>query len=464
MLFPLIMFSYASRILSVDGIGKIDFVRNVVSFFIIIATLGVYTYGIREGAKVRLEREALSKLVKELLIVNLITTVVAYLLFFFCMFYIEKLNEYRDLLYIYGLCIGFTALGLEWLYNALEKFEYITIRYFIFQIISLVLLFVFVKDRSDYLIYISILTFSTVGSYLLNFIHSRKYVNYSLQGPINLKKHLCPILILFSNSLIGNIYLSLDSVMLGWLTSPYNVGIYAAANKINRLGLTVITTLFVVILPRASYYINNNEFDKFKVLIEKSVHFVFMMAIPMVGLVFLLSRDFIIVLSGPDFVPATLCSQILSFIIILVPLSSMASNEIIIPSGFEKKLLYSSVAGTSVNAFLNFILIPYYHESGAAIASIFAELSVTLLTSYFAFKCFDFLYALKKIWQYVFATAIMVILLQYLNFAGDAMIKCIVFAIIGITIYFATLLLLKNWLLIELYGDFRNILTKLYNR
>ena len=454
MLFPLISFAYVSRVLSVEGIGKIDYVRNVVAIFIIVATLGMTTYGTREGAKARINKMALSKLVRELLIINLITTILSYLFFFCIVFFVDKFNGYQDIFFIYGLCIGFTALGLDWLYNALEDFKYITFRYLTFQLLSLILLFLFVKEKSDYLIYTGILTFSTVGSNLYNFIHSRKYVNLVYRGPINLVRHLKPILILFSCSLIGNIYLSLDSVMLGWMTSPYHVGLYSAANKMNRICLAIITSLFVVLLPRASYYIKAKESEKLNRLIEKSLHFIFLMSFPIVVLVLVLSRDILIILSGYDFAPATLCSQILSVIIILIPISTMASKEVIIPFGSENKLFYSSIIGAMVNALLNYVLIPYYQETGAAIASVIAELSVAVITSYYAVRCMDRFPALNNFWHYMVAAIVMLLVLQPLYILlNEGLVRCVLSLVVGLFFYLYILYFLRNTLLLDLCSD-----------
>ena len=80
--FPVLSFAYVSRTLSVEGIGKVDFSRSIVSYFTLFATLGITTYGIREGAKVRDDKTALSTLACELLIINGIMTLIVYVFFF----------------------------------------------------------------------------------------------------------------------------------------------------------------------------------------------------------------------------------------------------------------------------------------------------------------------------------------------------------------------------------------------
>ena len=151
LIFPLITFPYTSRILLPDGIGKVNFARAVIEYFVLIATLGISVYGIREAAKMRDDKVRLSKITKELFIINIVSTLFAYILLAFAMLCVPKLSSYRALLCVISATILFTALGLDWLYTAVEDFEYITKRYIFFNALSLVLLFVFVKEQKDYL-------------------------------------------------------------------------------------------------------------------------------------------------------------------------------------------------------------------------------------------------------------------------------------------------------------------------
>ncbi len=144
--FPVLSFAYVSRVLSVERIGRVDFSRSIVSYFTLFATLGITSYGIREGAKVRDEKVKFSKFVKELLVINGTMTLITYVFFLISLILVPKFEEYHLLLLISGLSIGCTSPGIDWLYGALEEYGYITARTILFQIISLIFLFVFVRE------------------------------------------------------------------------------------------------------------------------------------------------------------------------------------------------------------------------------------------------------------------------------------------------------------------------------
>lgn len=462
MLFPLISFAYVSRILSVEGIGKVDYVTQVVSFFILFASLGVFTYGTREAAKVRDNQRGLSKLVREIIIFNVITTLLSYTVFLILVFYFDKFIPYQNLFLIYGVYIVSQSICLNWLFNALENYEYITFRYLLFQVLSLILIFLFVREKDDYLIYIGILAFAGCGSDLLNFFYSRKFVNLRYHGPVDVTHHVRPVLLLFFNTLLGYIYASTGSIMLGLLSSPYDVGLYAASNKMVRVCLGLITALMVVVLPRASFYMKNKDTVQLNALVRKSINFILFSSIPLVCFVMILGEDMLCVLGGQDFTSATHCAQILSALIFLVPMSMLATHEIIIPSGMDRKLLLCSACGAVVNIALNLILIPYCQEKGAAIAAVSAELTYAVLAVYFASKCVNFMDVGKGIWHYLLAALVMtLILIPFYNFSSG-ITRCIFMGALGMLSYIGVLLVLKDEMVLMLMREIQKICRRVF--
>ena len=180
LIFPLITFPYVSRVLSVNGIGIYNFSNTYVSYFLLIAGLGITTYAIREGAKYRNNKEEINRFSSQVFTINIYSTAVAYVLLIGSILIFKNLNNYVSCILIFSLQILFTTLGTEWIYTIYEDYTYITVRSIIFKIISIILLFLLVKKPEDYLIYAAITVLSAVGSNLLNFIHARNFVHIRL--------------------------------------------------------------------------------------------------------------------------------------------------------------------------------------------------------------------------------------------------------------------------------------------
>lgn len=272
-IFPLITFPYVSRVLLAAGNGKISFAASVANYFMMVASLGVPTYGIRACAQVRDDKKKLSKTVQEIFAINFIMTVLVCITYFICIFTVPKFQAEQVLFLINGLSIVLNMFGMNWVYQALEQYDYITFRSLFFKIVSIVLMFLLVHEQGDYIKYAAITVLAGVGSNILNFIRLHRFIEFKWEGNYNLKRHLKPILILFAQSLAVSIYTNLDTVMLGFLKTDQDVGYYNAAIKIKSILLSLVTSLGNVLLPRMSYYAKRNEIELFKSTMAKSFEF-----------------------------------------------------------------------------------------------------------------------------------------------------------------------------------------------
>ena len=211
-IFPLITFPYASRTLLVENIGKVNFGLSFISYFSLIASLGINVYAIRECAKFGDDRVKLSKIASEIFSINVFTTIFSYTILILCLLFYKKIESYRTLIVIQSLSILFTTLGTDWLNTAMEDFQYITIRSLLFQVLSLILLFTFIHKPDDYIKYAAISVISSSGYNIVNMIYRRKYCDIKFTLDIDIKKHYLPIIFLFV-MLLSMIILSLIFVL-----------------------------------------------------------------------------------------------------------------------------------------------------------------------------------------------------------------------------------------------------------
>lgn len=378
-IFPLITFPYVSRILLPEGIGKISFATSVVSYFSLFAQLGIPTYGIRVCAKVRDNREKLTHTVQELLIINVVMSVIAYAALIGSILLIPRLKQEKTLLAIISFTLFFNAIGMEWLYKALEQYTYITIRSIIFKFIALLAMFILIHQQSDYVIYGGISIFASSASNIFNFIHSRKYVSLKPIGNYRIKKHLKKIMVFFAMSCATTIYTNLDTVMLGFMTSNIDVGYYNAAIKIKTILVSVVTSLGVVLLPRASYYVEHNMKEEFYRITKKAINFVFIVSIPMMIYFELYAKQGIFFLSGAAYEGAILPMQIIMPTILLIGLTNIMGIQMLVPLGREQTVLYSEIAGCIMDVILNLLLIPKMSSAGAAVGTLIAECAVWIV-------------------------------------------------------------------------------------
>ena len=384
-IFPLISFPYVSRILLPEGTGKVQFAASVVSYFAMFAALGTSTYGVRACAKVRDDREKLSKVAQELLILNIITGAIAYALLIGTILVVPKFRNEKLLYFISSLVIFFTAIGMEWLYKALEKYKYITVRSVIFKLIALVGMFLFIHEKKDYNIYAALTIFASSASCVLNFLNVRKYISLRRLEHYDFRPHLKALFVFFAMSCATTIYLHLDTIMLGFMTGDEDVGYYNASVKIKTILVSVVTSLGAVLLPRAAYYVEHNLMDEFRRISAKAINFVWIFATPLMLYFMIFAAEGIYFLSGEKYAEAITPMIVITPTVLLIGLTNIMGIEILVPTGREKTVLYSEFAGAITDLILNAILIPQFRSTGAAIGTLVAEL-VVFIYQYIALR------------------------------------------------------------------------------
>ena len=460
-LFPLITFPYASRVLGASGIGKVNYATSIISYFSMFAALGITTYAVREGARIRDDKEKFSKFAKEMLYINLFTTVLAYaaLLIFLCL---PILKNYKLLLVILSGTIVFTTIGMEWLFIIREEYAYITKRAVLFQFVSLILLFLLVRSKDDYGWYAALTVISSGGSAVLNLIYSRKLVNWRQKSVMEYKKHLKPILLIFGTSVASSIYMTMDTTMLGAMNGDTATGIYTAAVKINTVISTLIGTISSTILPRVSYYIGNGLKEEYKKLMKASMDVLMMIAMPVSIGMMCTSDILILIFSGAEFLPGSLAAKILSAKVVVGAVNRVLAYQICIPYKRDKEVLISTSGGAVFNLIANALLIPIWGVNGAAIATLFSEIVVVLILTMYTYKYFPvrLLYARGPVY---FAASIWFFLCRYLMnqlFDNSILVlgSTVVICALG---YFAILVIIKDPYLKEFMRGFIGRIKKL---
>ena len=169
-IYPLITFPYISRVLMAENVGKINFGNSVVSYFSLIASLGVTTYAVRECSRVRDKKDELKKVSSQIFSINIFSTIIAYLALFITLIVARSLDNYKTLICIQSATILFTTLGADWLNTAMEDFKFIAIRTVGMQIAALVLMFIFVRKPDDYIVYAIISVVASSGANIINVI------------------------------------------------------------------------------------------------------------------------------------------------------------------------------------------------------------------------------------------------------------------------------------------------------
>ncbi len=451
-IFPFITGIYVARVLLPDGIGQVETARNLVSYFSILAFIGIPTYGLREIAKARNDQNKLNKLFSELLIINSISTTIFGALYLALIFAVPTYRENWVLYLITGGTVFINFFNVSWLYEGLEEFKFISIRNIFFKILTFCLLVALVKKQDDYLMYAIITIIGTTGNYFLDFVLSPKKVKFTTKD-LNLRQHIKSLIYLATVNLAIELYMLVDVTMLGWMTTNETVAFYSYGLKIYRILLSIVNTFTIVLVPRISLYYKAGNINDYNKLLTKTLRIICMIAIPaIIGIWFV--ADFLLVLIyGDAYIQSAYILKILSFNLLISPIGYLLGSRVMLVTGGEKLMIIPVTSGALVNIILNAILIKFYGHIGAAIASVTSEVVVVivyLIISHKRFKLIDtFKPSIIKI--LISATIMTCVLVGTLFIPVDTWIKTIIQIVLGVLSYGLMLIVLKEDLVTKIF-------------
>ncbi len=457
--FPVITFPYAARVLLPEGIGAVNFLNSVIGYIVLLTSLGIPMYAVKEVAKYRDNKENRDRITVEIIILSIILCLFGYVAVLLLAQYVPRIHEQIALFYVLSLSIVFTSIGVNWFYQGVEDFKFITIRAIIIRTLSAASLFIFVKRSSDLLIYGFIIVGSSVGNNIINFTHLRKYIDLApiKFRDLNIVRHIRPACEVFILNLIISLYVNLNSIMLGFLSGDRQVGFFTAGTKITHVGLTVISSLATVLLPRCSHLIKIGDHAGFSSIINKSLRLTLLLSLPMMSGIIVLAVPLTIIFCGDAYMESIPILYMNAPVIVFISLTNVMGIQVLYPKDKTKIVIWSVTGGAVCNLMLNLMLIPPYGAIGAAISTLIAEFSVLCIQiilgkNYYPFR----IKSLINI-RYILASLIMTAFIECIIYPLHSdMVKLAVAMPVGVIVYFTVIILFKDSLTLEVLSTITN--------
>lgn len=444
LLFPIITFSYVSRIFLTDGIGRINFASSTVSIFSMLAMLGINYYGIRECSKKRDDKKALSKLFAELLSINLISTLFSYIILFCFVMISPRVGKYQCEIFLFSASIILGAIGVEWLYIAVEDYRYLAIRSIILQAVSLIAVLIFVHRKEDINVYIVINVISSGLISIIGFLHARKYVDFRRIRLCDLGTHIRSIFEIFLVSVFIRIFTDMDIVMVGLLSSESEVGLYSASYRISSMLSAIIASATTVVMPKIAYVFEKDDNEKANELLKFSIQYICLIGFPLAVGACVYSKNFIALLSGQSFIEATVSSRILSFRSLISPINGMLLLHYLIPRNNEKEAIIITAVAAISNIMLNVCLIPSFGALGASVATVFSEIIEFVVMIKYIRRYMRYSYIFEGVVHYIIAVFPVTLISVATLWLKQEVLSIVLGVAITVPVYTGVLGLLKN--------------------
>lgn len=445
---PLITTPYLSRVLGAENIGIYSYTLSITTYFILLGSLGVSTYGQREIAYVRDNEKLRTKTFFEILIMRTITLTISIIIFYFSF---ASNGEYSMYYKILLLEIIANMIDISWFFQGQEEFKKTVIRNTIVKFISIVCIFLFVKTQNDLSKYFLIYVLSTLLGNFSLWLYLPKYIQRIRTKELKIWRHFKPTIELFIPQIAMQIYTVLDKTMIGAIVEDKSeVGFYEQAQKIIKLLVTIATALATVMVPRMANTFANGEKDKLKEYLNKSFKFVLLLVFPLMLGIISIANKFVPIFYGEGYEKVIYLIIVISPIILAIGLSGVMGTQYLLPTKQQKKYTISVVVGSIVNFIFNMIFINLWQSIGASIATVIAEFTVTGIQFYLMRKEIRLLDVLKMAKKYCIAGIIMFCISIMISILiKDNLLSIIIQIGISAIVYMGILLLMKDELVLE---------------
>ena len=399
LIFPLITFPYSSRILGTAGIGKYNFASSIITYFTLLACLGISMYAVREGSKYRDDKEKITQFCNEIFSINIYSLIFSYILLILSLVFIPKLHPYVVCILILSFRMILNSFSVNWIYSIFEDFTFITIVTAVMEAAAIAIMLLFVHTPSDLYIYVfsSLLAYSGAGLFM--FLYSGKYIRLRFIPKVNFE-HLKPILIIFSMEIGTTIYVSSDVTLLGWIDGDDMTGLYSTAAIIYKIVKQVMNAMVMVVVPRFSYHIGKEQMERengnkegqlqhHKTAEELGtllVNTAVTIGLPATAGLFIMASPIVTLCAGNAFADAYSSLQILSFAILFAVLVTFYGECVMMAYKQETAFMYATLFTAVLNIVLNIILIPRFHQNAAAMTTVIAEFCMLVIMTMYSRK------------------------------------------------------------------------------
>lgn len=442
-LLPLVTTPYVSRVLGAKGIGTYGYTNSITQYFILFGCIGLNLYGQREIAYYQNDIQKRSKVFFELLLLRIITVSISIILYYFTFC---QNPTYGYIFSIQIIDVVASMFDISWLYQGMEDFKKIVLRNTLVKICGLIIIFMFVKSPADLPIYVLSYSATLLLGNLSMWMYLPKFVKKVSLKYLNIQKHLRPTIVLFLPQIATSIYTMLDKTMIGALTNnTAEVGYYEQSQKIIRMAMTIATSLGTVMLPRVANLFKEGKLDEVKESMYTSFQFISFLTFPLCFGLIGISKGFVPWFFGEGYGKVVYNLMVISPIIIIIGYSNVIGTQFLLPTGRQKEYTLSVCTGTVVNLCCNFLLIPMLLSYGAAIATVIAELSVTLVQVIATRRTFSYRYIFKLVYKYIIAAVLMLVVLLFLsNIMPVGILYTVIQMTAGCFVYFIVLIVLKD--------------------
>ena len=442
LLVPLITVPYISRVLGPDLVGINSYTNSWMIFFMLVGQMGIALYGNREVAYHRdnvVDRSKIFWGIETLQGITILLALIAYLAAVLLFS-----TTFKRFFLLQSFWIIAAGLDVSWYFMGMENFQRIVFRNMLVKLASVALIFLLVKNQGDLGKYIALLGLSnlvgnlTLWPYLKDEI---KWVPISTWHPF---KHFYPALLLFIPTITTQVYLVVNRLMLGRMSTQNQLGQFQNTDQIIKVVLAVATASGQVMLPHIANKFSKGDVKGIRDSLYNSFDFITAIAIPMMFGIMAIAKRFAPWFLGKQFNDAGILMMIEAPVILFIGWSNVTGTQYLMPINRTKEYTVSVTVGAVINVIANLFLIALWGARGATLATDISEFAVAAVQLVYIRQTISRRKLFGQMWKYLLSGGIMFIITYRLAMIMNMTIPNLAIeVIIGAVIYIIGIFILR---------------------
>ncbi|NFB11705.1 flippase [Lactobacillus reuteri] len=442
LLVPLITVPYVARVLGPDLVGINSYTNSWMTFFMLVGQMGIALYGNREVAYHRdnpIDRSRIFWGIEALQGITILFALGAYLVA--VLLFSTTFKKYFLLQSFWVIAAG---LDVSWYFMGMENFQRIVFRNMLVKLASVALIFLLVKGHDDLGKYIALLGLSnlvgnlTLWPYLKDEI---KWVPIRTWHPF---RHFYPALLLFVPTITTQVYLVVNRLMLGRMSTQNQLGQFQNTDQIIKVVLAVATASGQVMLPHIANKFSKGDVKGIRESLYNSFDFITAIAVPMMFGIMAVAKPFAPWFLGSQYNEAGILMMIEAPVILFIAWSNVTGTQYLMPINRTKEYTVSVTIGAVVNIIANLFLIALWGAKGATLATDISEFAVTVIQLAYIRGTIERRKLFKDTWKYLISGGLMFIIVYRLaSIINMTMINLALEVLVGTVVYLLGIVLLK---------------------
>ena len=386
-LFPLITYPYVSRVLGVANIGICNYVDSIINYFVLFAMLGIGSLGVREIARVKDAPEKLRVVFSSLTAILLLLTIISTVALVVLTYGIKFFAPYKEFLLVGIIKLVFSSLTLNWAFQGLSEFRFVTIRTIVINSLYVISVFIFVHNQNDALLYFFLTSIVVVINALVNWRYIGRWTHFSIKD-VHPRIFMAAILSYGFYNILTSMYTSFNVFYLGTVTTDIQVGYYATATKLYTIFMSVFTAITTVMVPRISELISKKETSHLNTIAKQTFQLIFIFSLPIIIFSFFYADVIVEIISGKGYEGAILPFRIVMILLLVIALEQIIIQQFLMAVKESKCVVILSAVGSVVGVVLNLLLTPSMGAVGSAISWTMAEICILIVSLFYFNKYF----------------------------------------------------------------------------